>query len=112
MGAKLTDFELGLTRKVMALQARCDALDAVVEVMALKLGSTRQKFLEGRKRVCAAALQKRLETVEAVDPSAACSIDDRTDSVPLDMNILRGLVFDDEGDSGDPGGGGSAPPSA
>jgi hypothetical protein len=84
---QLTDFETKLIRLLAQMQARYDALEYVVELIAINHGSTREKFQASLQKARAKALQNRLERMEDVDSLQAALIDDR----PLPMNLDPGL---------------------
>jgi hypothetical protein len=88
MDSKLTAFETELIRHIAALQARCDALEAVVEVIAINHGSTREKYQAVLETARERALQFRLERIEDQNPAAAAKIDDRPLPIVLESGFL------------------------
>jgi hypothetical protein len=92
----LSDSEAALVSHIINLQARIDALTAVVELLALNNGSTRDKFRHGLQTVIDASIQKRLEKLEAQSPRAAALVDLRKEMPEIDQKFLDALEFDGE----------------
>lgn len=92
----LSDSEAALVSHIINLQARIDALTAIVELLALNNGSTREKFRHGLKTVIDASIQKRLEKLEAQSPRAAALVDLRKEMPEIDQKFLDALEFDGE----------------
>jgi hypothetical protein len=82
--------------QMVRLQSRVDALTAIMELLALRCGSTRDQFRSAVKSLTDACIQKRLEKIEDRAPRMAAKIDQREDIPDIDPEILRYLRFDDE----------------
>jgi hypothetical protein len=74
--------------KLVHLEARCDALAAVLCVVARKAGLSMEKVSKSIDDVTAAVHQKRLEAIEAKDPSLAAEIDYRQITPDLPDELL------------------------
>ena len=80
-----------LISQIVSLQARLDALNAIVEVMAERHKWPLDLMRQKQHEIYAACLQKRLEQIEDVDPEAAAQIDQRGDTPAIDPDLLRDL---------------------
>lgn len=81
------------------LQARVDALTALVTLLARNAGAAPEAVNKTLRNVEAAALQKRLEAVENQSPELAAEIDPRGDMPDIDLSLLERLKFDEDGQS-------------
>ena len=90
--ASSEDF-LALISHIVSLQARCDALNAMVEVLASREKIPLAQFREKMKEIYVTSYQKRLEPIEDSDPAAAAKIDQRGDMPALDPDLLKDLFF-------------------
>jgi hypothetical protein len=81
---------------MVRLQSRVDALTGIVELLALRQGSTRAQFRSAIKSLTDSCVQKRLEKIEDLSPGMAAKIDHREDIPEIDPEILGYLRFDDE----------------
>jgi hypothetical protein len=83
----------GLVAHIVALQARCDAMEALFFLMAKQLGAKREAVDAFLETIRATAHQKRLETIEDRSPSMAAKLDRRIDISKLDPDLLKNLHF-------------------
>jgi hypothetical protein len=81
---------------IINLQARIDAVTAIVASLAIGHGSTHDKFYSALKTVIDASVQKRLEQMEGQNPGEAALIDLRKEIPDIDQKFLDELKFDDE----------------
>jgi hypothetical protein len=81
------------TRHIVQLQARCDALAALVLVLGKQLGAEPEKLREALGTVQATAYHKRLETLEDQSPTSAARLDQREDLSNVDWDLLKHLRF-------------------
>ncbi len=90
--AELTDFEAGLLRLIVSLQARCDALEMMAQVLGrrLQLGDGDVRAMLERLRDT--AHQKRLESIESSHAHLASLLDDRADLGAVDFALLEKLL--------------------
>ena len=82
-----------LSTRVLELHARCDALSALVLLLAQKQGAKPEEVQKTLEKVRATSLQKRLEGIEKGHPGWAATLDDRDqDEIGLvDLNLLSHL---------------------
>ena len=66
-----------LTAKCIRLEARCDALDTALCVLAIRHGIPRERIEAAIDKATALHHQKRLERIESLDPGLAASLDRR-----------------------------------
>lgn len=85
-----------LLGQLLALQARCDALETLVQILAVKQGSRRENVQAVMEKVRATYLQKRLARIEDRDPATAAQIDWRSDLSTVDDKLLDQLRFPDD----------------
>lgn len=78
----------GQAFQILTLQARCDALAAVVRMLAGRLGADTAKFPEGLEIIVETCRQLRLEKVEDRSPTLAARLDQRGPFVQLDPDLL------------------------
>lgn len=90
---------LALLSHIVSLQARFDALNAMVEVLASKQKIPLDVFRAKMKEIYSVCHQKRLEPIEDVDPAAAAKIDQRGDRPEIDPDLLGDFFFGDGGKS-------------
>jgi hypothetical protein len=76
---------LGLLRRSIEMQARNDALEAMVLTLAAKNGIPEAKAKAAMAQVEKASLQHRLEQVEQSDSSLAAELDRRPDRLDIDQ---------------------------
>ncbi len=77
-----------LLAKAMRLEARCDALEIAVGVLAKKAGLPEEKLLKYVAQVTELSFQKRLERAEGVNPEIAAEIDYRPELPELPDELL------------------------
>lgn len=82
--------------QIINLQARIDALDALVQILAVGHGSNTEQFQAAHKKTVDAFVQKRLEKLENQSPAEAASIDLRKEAPDIDQSFLDALKFDEE----------------
>ena len=75
----------------IGLQARIDALNAMVEVLASRSGVNLQVFRATSEKIRAASYQKRLERIEDQSPEASAKIDQREDMPSIDPDLMNDL---------------------
>ena len=80
-----------LISHILSLQARLDALNAMVEVMASRQKLPLSLFRSTMKQIYDTCLQKRLEPIEDVDQAAAAKLDPRGDAPDIDPDLLENL---------------------
>jgi hypothetical protein len=85
-----------LVSQIVALQARVDGLQALVEILALNAGSDRQKVKATLKTVTESSHQVRLDRIEDLSPTAAALIDQREDIDELDLDLIDELGFEEK----------------
>ena len=78
---------------IVALQARCDALEAVIVLLAKHHGVKSENAYALLETIRATSHQKRLETIEDRSPSMAAKIDRRIDISVIDPDLLKSLHF-------------------
>jgi hypothetical protein len=83
----------GLTRNIVELHARCDALAALVLAMGRELGGDADKLNAVLETVRATSVQKYLEKIEARDPKMSAILDERFDLATVDWDLLKNLRF-------------------
>ncbi len=71
-----------LARTLMA-EARCDALQATVALLADMNGLNAAQVMQAIDRAAKIAFQKRLEQVEQLDPSLAAKLDPRPEQLDI-----------------------------
>ena len=81
---------------IINLQARIDALTAIVEILAVGHGSNHDKFYSALQTVIDASVQKRLERIERQSPAEAALIDLRKEFPEIDQKFLDELKFYNE----------------
>jgi hypothetical protein len=84
----ITKMQRATLYKLLQLQARCDALDAVVDALASKAGVT-DNVRDSLERVASAYLQTYLERVEKLSPEQAAQIDMRGPHPKIDATLLE-----------------------
>ena len=72
-----------LGRTLMA-EARCDALQATVALLATKQGLDSDRVMAAIDQAAKGAFQKRLEEVEKIDPALAAELDPRPERIDMD----------------------------
>lgn len=80
-----------LISHIVSLQARVDALNAMVEVLASREKIPLELFRSTTKKIYDTCLQKRLEPIEEIDQGAAAKLDPRGDTPDIDPDLLRDL---------------------
>ena len=80
-----------LISHIVSLQARLDALNAMVEVMASHQKMPLSLFRSSMKKIYDTCLQKRLEPIEEIDQAGAAKLDPRGDTPDIDPDLLRDL---------------------
>ena len=68
---------MSLVSKTMRLEARCDALEVAVGVVAKKAQLPEEKLMKMIDHLTEVSFQKRLERAEGVSPELAAEIDYR-----------------------------------
>ncbi len=63
--------------KTMRLEARCDALEIAVGLLAKKTGLSEEELLKYVDQLTELSFQKRLERAEGINPELAAEIDYR-----------------------------------
>jgi hypothetical protein len=81
----------GLTRHIVQVQARCDALTSMVQIMAMAQGKDRMKVQVALDTLTATSFQKRLEKIEDQSPLWAARLDTRPDASAVDPVRLDNL---------------------
>lgn len=81
------------TSHILNLQARCDALEAMVTVLGMHLGAERKDIRDQMEIIYATAHHKRLESVEDVDPEIAAKLPNQPDLGLVDIDLLKRLRF-------------------
>lgn len=76
---------------VLALQARCDALEIILRSLAVSGGADVAGFDETCRIVRATCAQRRLEPIEDLSPASAARLDWRDDAGPIDAELLKKL---------------------
>jgi len=89
-------FEKEATKHIIALQARIDALDAVVCGLAIRAGSNYDKFYDGLKIVTETMKQKRLEMLESKLPREAADLSLPVDYSKIDQTLLDNILGDEK----------------
>ncbi len=80
---------------LMGLAARVDALGALLAVAAYQGGADPARWRETRDKLVSVSIQKRLERLEDLSPTAAASMDHRGAGPELDEELLQLLRWDD-----------------
>ena len=80
-----------LARHVATLYSRCDALSAMVLVLAQQSGADLAAVRKELRVIEATALQKRLEALEQIDPLGASILDTRDNLEDVDLDLLKHL---------------------
>jgi len=83
---------------ILVACSKIDALTAMVELVYLKHGSTREEFRGTLKKTSEAILQKYLEKIGDQFPRGAAEIDLREKMPEIDQKFLDSLHLGDEGD--------------
>lgn len=89
------EINAALVSQIVSLQARVDGLAALVEILALRAGSDREKVKAALKTVSDSSLQARLARLEDQSAQAAAWIDRREDIAGLDLDLSGELGFED-----------------
>jgi hypothetical protein len=98
MGDNLSEAEKNHHRDLLIINAKVDALTAMVEILYLNRGSTREKFRSTLKTTRDAMIQKYLEKIQEKFPRLAAEIDWRETMPEIDQKLLDELRLDDEPD--------------
>lgn len=86
-----------LISQILHLQARCDALDGLVQMLMLKQGVDAETLHKTLRAVRATAFQKRLEALEDSNPALAALLAQNQSMQDIDLDLLDGLRFEDDG---------------
>ena len=82
-----------MTSHILKLQARCDALEAMVLALGMHLGAERKDIRDQLETACATYHHKRLEALEDLDPEVAANLPNQPDLGAVDLDLLKRLRF-------------------
>lgn len=94
MSEDIDAFAKATTKHIIALQARVDALTAMVTLLATHLGADASGVRASLRGVEAASTQKRFEELEQLSPRLAADLDDREEMPEQWLDLLDHLRFD------------------
>lgn len=82
---KVLEMFSSTTSAILRLQARCDALEVAVRILAHKAGLDDTKVQQAIRGATEAAHQQLLERAESLDPSLAVELDRRPQDISDDL---------------------------